>query len=141
MFNVKRAMVVSGGVFALAAATAMTVAAGPGTSMASGPALTSHASLVALTTNTSRSHVASGAAPTALQPSPSLNTQVSAPTTNSSLQDHATASLPSAPTKSRGQGNSFGTLISTLARLISPSPDHGKVISFFAKSLNHGHTK
>jgi hypothetical protein len=30
--------------------------------------------------------------------------------------------------------------MSSLAHVITPGPDHGKVISFFAKNLNHGHT-
>jgi hypothetical protein len=137
MITIKRAMILTPGVVALAACAFVTAAAGPGTSMPAGPSLNSHKSLTTLSTHGSASQARRGSDRVALEVSPALTTESPAVDTTTPAESAPLAAW----TNARGQGNTFGQLISALAHSIPGGPDHGKLMSFFARSLNHGHTK
>ena len=139
--NIKRTVIVAGGVVALVSAAAATAAAGPATTTAF-PALSNDQPVAALTASALTSNASAPHRSYPGRTTAETNAPAPASIVSSSLNtpSASTAMQASSPSRAHGQGSAFGQLISSLAHVIPGGPDHGKLIGFFARSLNPGHT-
>jgi hypothetical protein len=137
MFDPKRAMTTSAGILALTASAYLTVATAPIASITSGGLLASHGTVAAQTASRSTTAAAVAIAPATSRIAPVLNhwPQELVPAPVASPADRTSSHADGTPSHA-----GFGHFISGLARLFPGGPEHGKLISFFAKLINPGHT-